>query len=103
MVCRKDLVVVKMNDLHCRALDVRDHLLRGDKLLLIKQGKPIAIIRPLSQGARMPREVVVRSISYVDRHRREFALELAEGTRIIFTYKGKKIALVDPHVPKHLL
>ena len=103
MVSRDDLVAVKMNDLHYRAHEVRDHLLKGDILLLTHYRKPVAIVRPLSESARPPRDVVVRSITYINRHRREFALKLAEGTRIVFTYKGKKIALVDPHVPNHLL
>jgi len=102
MVSRDEVIAVKMNDLHYRALEIRDHLFKGDKLLLTNHGKPVALIRPLSEKAQMPADAVVRSISYVDRHRREFAMELAEGTRIIFTYKGKKIALVDPDIPRKL-
>jgi len=103
MVTRDDLIVVKMNDLHYRAHEMRNHLMQGDTLLLTHYRKPVAIIRPLSKSARTPRDVVVRSITYVNRHRREFSMELVEGTRIVFIYKGKKIALVDPDIPDHLL
>jgi len=102
MVFGDEVINVKMNDLHYRALEIRDHLFKGDKLLLTSRGKPVALIKPLLDKAKTPADAVVRSISYVDRHRREFAMELAEGTRIIFTYKGKKIALVDPDIPRKL-
>lgn len=102
MVSRDEVIAVKMNDLHYRSLELRDHLLKGNRLLLTSRGRPVALIKPLSEKAKTPAGAVVRSISYVDRHRREFAMELAEGTRIIFTYKGKKIALVEPDVPKKL-
>jgi hypothetical protein len=102
MISGDEVIAVKMNDLHYRAHDIRDHLFKEDTLLLTNHGKPVALIKPLPERARTPRDAVVRSISYVDRHRREFAMELAEGTRIIFTYKGKKIALVEPDVPRRL-
>ncbi|MBN2026943.1 MAG: hypothetical protein JW854_09320 [Actinobacteria bacterium] len=102
MVSGERVIIVKMNDLHYRTLEIRDHLFKGDKLLLTSRGRPVALIKPLTEKSRTPADAVVRSISYVDRHRREFAMELAEGTRIIFTYKGKKIALVDPDIPRRL-
>lgn len=93
---RKDHFVIGLNDLHHRSLEVRDHLLRGDKLLLTRRGEPLATIKPLTPRSRPPGDALVRSISYIRKHKREFTIKLTQGNKIILTYRGKKIGLVNP-------
>ena len=98
----EDLTRIGLRDLHYRWRELLDMIFMGDNLLLCNHGKPIALIKPLQEKARTPRDALVRNISYVHRHRREFTFELMDGNRIIFVYRGKKVALVDPNLPARL-
>jgi len=102
MASAEELKRIGLRDLHYRWRELRDQLFMGEKLLLCNRGKPIAFIKPLQGRARIPKEALVRNISYVHRHRREFTFELMDGNRIVFVYKGRKIALVDPKLPARL-
>jgi antitoxin (DNA-binding transcriptional repressor) of toxin-antitoxin stability system len=93
---KEDLFVIGLNDLHHRSLEVRDHLLKGDKMLLTRRGHPLASIKPLTPRSRPPSDALVRSISYIRKHKREFTIKLMQGNKIILTYRGKKIGLVSP-------
>jgi antitoxin (DNA-binding transcriptional repressor) of toxin-antitoxin stability system len=102
MVSGEELARIGLRDLHYRWRELRDQLFMGDALLLCNHGKPIALIKPLRDRTRVPKDALVRNISYVHRHRREFTFELMDGNRIIFVYRGKKVALVDPKLPARL-
>lgn len=95
-----ELVPMGLNDLHHRSLEVRDYLFRGELLLLTRRGKPLALIKPIHVDAKLPKDVHVRSITYIRRHKREFVFKLMEGQRILLTYRGKKIGMVDPRFPE---
>jgi len=102
MTGQKKSIVISLNDLHYRSLEVRDHLLKGDMLLITRRGKPLASMKPLTPRSRPPRDSLVRSISYIRRHKKEFTLKLMQGAKIVLTYHGKKIGLVIPKVPTEL-
>ena len=102
MASGDDITTIGLNDLHYRWLELRDHLLLGETLLLTNHGKSLALIKPLADETRIPSDALVRNISYVHRHRRAFTFELMEGNRIVFVYKGSKVALVDPNLPERL-
>ncbi|MDY6793745.1 MAG: hypothetical protein SWK76_00470 [Actinomycetota bacterium] len=91
-------VPMGLNDLHHRSLEVRDYLFRGEKLLLTRRGKPLASIKPVAVDIEFPRDAQVRSITYIRRHKREFVLKIMEGQRILLTYRGKTIGIVDPEL-----
>jgi antitoxin (DNA-binding transcriptional repressor) of toxin-antitoxin stability system len=103
MINHDGLMITGLNDLHYRWLEVRDHLLKGDTLLLTRRGKPLALIKPLSPDDKPPREALVRSVTYIKRNKRDFVFKLLDGEKMVLTYRGKKIGLVNPRIPKKIL
>jgi antitoxin (DNA-binding transcriptional repressor) of toxin-antitoxin stability system len=87
---------VSLNDLHHRIHEVRDHLFMGETLLLTRRGDPLALIMPVEDGSQVPEDALVRSISYIRSHKKEFVFKLQEGRSIVLVYRGKKAGIVAP-------
>jgi antitoxin (DNA-binding transcriptional repressor) of toxin-antitoxin stability system len=96
----EDHLEISLDELHHRIHDVRDHLFKGETIILNSEGRPLATIRPMEEEDKVPEQALVRSISYIRHHKRVFTFKLREGNRIILTYRGRKMGVADPELPE---
>jgi antitoxin (DNA-binding transcriptional repressor) of toxin-antitoxin stability system len=92
----EDNVEINLDELHHRLHDVRDHLFKGESMVLTSEGEQLAVIKPMSEKDEIPERALVRSISFIRSHRRMLSYRLREGSKIVITYRGRKMGVIDP-------
>lgn len=92
-----------MVDLHDRPEEIRRLLHKGETLLLTKRGKAFAAIKPMDRDSKIPRNAMIMGLSEVRENRDDFIFTLMSEKRIVLTYYGRAIGIVDPDIPNTLL